>query len=78
MTFSHAFLFTTKLIRISTLQAKNKLDGNFIEGDLQPLHNNVFIKLKAVATATTGGLFIPENAKERPTEGNWTRIYHHH
>ena len=47
----------------------NKLDGNIIEGDLKPLSNNVLVKVKEVASNTAGGLFIPDNAKERPTEG---------
>lgn len=50
------------------LQA-NKLDGNFITGEIKPLSNNVLIKVKEAAISTTGGLFIPDNAKERPTEG---------
>jgi chaperonin GroES len=47
----------------------NKIDGITVEGDLQPLSNNLLIKVKDAAIATTGGLFIPDNAKERPTEG---------
>jgi chaperonin GroES len=50
------------------LQA-NKLDGLDIEGDLTPTSNNLLIKVKDIKTATQGGLFIPDNAKERPTEG---------
>jgi chaperonin GroES len=47
----------------------NKLDNIEIAGDLQPLSNNLLIKVKEIASSTTGGLFIPDNAKERPTEG---------
>jgi len=47
----------------------NKLDGNIIEGNLQPLSNNVLVKVKEAVSNTAGGLFIPDNAKERPTEG---------
>jgi chaperonin GroES len=52
-----------------SLAAKNKLDGNLIEGDLTPLSNNLLICVKEAIAATQGGLFIPDNAKERPTEG---------
>lgn len=47
----------------------NKLDNIEIAGDLHPLSNNLLIKVKEIAVATQGGLFIPDNAKERPTEG---------
>jgi len=51
------------------LKASHKLDGITIEGDLTPLSNNVLIKVKEALAATVGGLYIPDNAKERPTEG---------
>lgn len=51
------------------LQATNKLDGIPINGDLQPISNNLLIKVKEAVTATSGGIYIPDNAKERPTEG---------
>jgi chaperonin GroES len=57
---SHHLLQSTKT---------NKLDGITINGDLTPLSNNLLIKVKEVATSTTGGIYIPDNAKERPTEG---------
>jgi len=47
----------------------NKLDGITIEGDLQPLANNLLIKVKDALAETKGGLYITDNAKERPTEG---------
>mmetsp|Transcript_16603 Transcript_16603/g.22851 ORF Transcript_16603/g.22851 Transcript_16603/m.22851 type:complete len:242 (-) Transcript_16603:1151-1876(-) len=47
----------------------NKIDGITISGDLTPLSNNVLVKVKEIASSTSGGLFIPDNAKERPTEG---------
>jgi len=51
------------------LKAAHKLDGLPITGDLSPLSNNLLIKVKETAAETKGGLFIPDNAKERPTEG---------
>lgn len=57
------------LVRRGFLTRANKLDGITIEGNLSPLANNLLIKVKEVASATSGGLYIPDNAKERPTEG---------
>jgi chaperonin GroES len=47
----------------------NKLDGIDIDGDLTPMGNSLLIKVREAMTETKGGLFIPDNAKERPTEG---------
>jgi chaperonin GroES len=47
----------------------NKIDGITIDGALTPISNNVLIKVKEAASSTSGGLYIPDNAKERPTEG---------
>lgn len=47
----------------------NKLDGVDIPGDLTPLWNNVLIRVKEAVAETSGGIYIPDNAKERPTEG---------
>ena len=55
-------------LAVSSLKA-NKLDGINISGDLVPISNNLLIKVKMAADSTKGGLFIPDNAKERPTEG---------
>jgi chaperonin GroES len=72
---SHAYVATRwsragarKGLRFATLKA-NKLDGITIEGNLQPVSNNLLIKVKEALSETKGGLFIPDNAKERPTEG---------
>lgn len=53
----------------STALGANKLDGITIDGDLQPVANNLLVKVKEALASTQGGLFIPDNAKERPTEG---------
>jgi chaperonin GroES len=47
----------------------NKIDGIAIDGHLSPVSNNVLVRVKEVAATTAGGLYIPEAAKERPTEG---------
>eukprot|EP01041_Mallomonas_annulata_P014011 gene14011-29834_t len=50
----------------------NNMDGAIIAGDLQPLWNNLLIKVKDAVGETSGGIFIPDSAKERPTEGTVT------
>ena len=47
----------------------NKVDGITIEGNLTPLSNNLLVKVKEAASSTASGLFIPDSAKARPTEG---------
>lgn len=47
----------------------NKLDGIDIAGELTPMGNSLLVKVKEALSETKGGLFIPDNAKERPTEG---------
>jgi chaperonin GroES len=56
-------------LRSMMMKSSNKLDGIHIEGDLLPLSNNLLVQVKEALSATTSGLFIPDNAKERPTEG---------
>ena len=45
------------------------LDGEEIRGPLTPLGNLVLVKVKETLTATEGGVLLPDQAKERPTEG---------
>jgi chaperonin GroES len=45
------------------------LDGQDIRGEITPLGNIVLVKVKETLTATTGGILLPDQAKERPTEG---------
>lgn len=58
-----------KLPTNSFVRFANKIDGMVIQGDLQPLANNLLIKVKEIASSTAGGIYIPDTAKERPTEG---------
>lgn len=51
------------------VEAQNKLNDYVIDGDLTPLNNNILVRVKDAVISTSGGLFIPDNAKERPTEG---------
>eukprot|EP01035_Chromulina_nebulosa_P017120 gene17120-22634_t len=34
------------------------------------MSNNLLVKVKEIAGSTSGGIYIPDNAKERPTEGS--------
>ncbi len=41
---------------------------------IRPLHDRVLAKRNAGAAKTTGGLFIPDNAKEKPLEATVVAI----
>lgn len=72
LTSSSSYAFTSSRWTTSrqvAVAATNRLDGIDINGDLLPLSNNVFVKVKEALSETKGGLFIPDNAKERPTDG---------
>jgi len=45
------------------------LDGKEIRGPITPLGNFVLVKVKETLSATDGGILLPDQAKERPTEG---------
>eukprot|EP00542_Grammatophora_oceanica_P010465 CAMPEP_0194035228 /NCGR_PEP_ID=MMETSP0009_2-20130614/7674_1 /TAXON_ID=210454 /ORGANISM="Grammatophora oceanica, Strain CCMP 410" /LENGTH=265 /DNA_ID=CAMNT_0038676499 /DNA_START=30 /DNA_END=827 /DNA_ORIENTATION=- len=51
------------------LKTTYSLDGEDIRGPATPLGNFVLVKTKDALTATTGGILLPDEAKERPTEG---------
>ena len=79
MLFSHLFthlLLASKLPSSQrfSLQMVNKIDGVVITGDLKPLSNNILVRVKEAVVSTTGGIYIPDNAKERPTEGKVVAI----
>ncbi|KAG7337477.1 co-chaperonin GroES HSP10 [Nitzschia inconspicua] len=45
------------------------LDGEEIRGPITPLRNFILVKVKDTLTATEGGILLPDQSKERPTEG---------
>ena len=45
------------------------LDGEDIRGPITPLRNFILVKVKDTLTATEGGILLPDQSKERPTEG---------
>lgn len=49
--------------------SKYTLDGEEIRAPLTPLGNLVLVKVKDTLTATLGGILLPDESKERPTEG---------
>lgn len=45
------------------------LDGKDIRGPITPLGNFILVKVKDTLTATSGGILLPDQSKEKPTEG---------
>lgn len=46
-----------------------RLDGKQIRGPITPLGNFVLVRTKDTIAATEGGIFLPDQSQERPTEG---------
>lgn len=62
--------FSSKSTRLSVSgTAVVTLDGKEIRGPITPMGNAIFVKVKDTLTATSGGILLPDQAKERPTEG---------
>jgi len=59
----------TPVERLASTPSIYTLDGQEIRGEIQPLGNIIFVKVKETLTATSGGILLPDQAKERPTEG---------
>lgn len=62
---STSSLFSSPL----TTPSKYVLDGTEIRGPITPLGNFVLVKTKEMLSATDGGILLPDQAKERPSEG---------
>eukprot|EP00970_Alexandrium_tamarense_P007143 scaffold1250_cov190-Alexandrium_tamarense.AAC.5 len=64
---------TSSTLYMSTVEASLKkpctLDGKKIRGPITPLGNFVLVKTKDTLDATDGGILLPDQSKERPTEG---------
>ena len=59
-------------LRTSTALASSvpiTLDNQEIRGPITPLGNFILVKIKDTLTSTSGGILLPDQAKERPTEG---------
>ncbi len=48
---------------------KATLDGQEINGELKPVGNIILVEVKAAADVSAGGIVLPDQAKEKPTEG---------
>mmetsp|Transcript_25101 Transcript_25101/g.28144 ORF Transcript_25101/g.28144 Transcript_25101/m.28144 type:complete len:272 (+) Transcript_25101:59-874(+) len=59
----------TKTSILSTIDTRYTLDGDEIRGPLTPVRNFILVKVKDTLTATSGGILLPDQSKERPTEG---------
>jgi len=53
----------------SATDSSYTLDGEEIRGPITPLRNFILVKVKDTLTATSGGILLPDQSKERPTEG---------
>jgi len=53
----------------SALSAAITLDGQEIRAPIAPLSNNIFVRVKDTLIATDGGILLPDQSQERPTEG---------
>jgi len=53
----------------TTLRKECTLDGKRIRGPITPLGNFVLVRTRDTLDATDGGILLPDQSKERPTEG---------
>lgn len=61
---------TQRAPRMAAVEAAvHTLNGRSITGPLQPLANNVLVKVAEAAEETAGGLILSSGAKEKPTHG---------
>lgn len=67
----HTFTTTSSTTQLFSTPAATKitLDGETIRGPITPLGNFVLVRSKDSLSATDGGILLPDQAKERPTEG---------
>jgi len=52
-----------------TVNSQYMLDGKKIRGPITPLGNFVLVRTKDTLAATDGGILLPDQSLERPTEG---------
>lgn len=50
-------------------QQQLTLDGEPLRQDIEVVSNILLVKVKDTLTATSGGILLPDQSKERPTEG---------
>lgn len=59
----------TTLLGSANTDTTFTLDGKSIRQPIQPIGNLLVVKLKDALLATSGGILLPDQSKERPTEG---------
>ena len=53
----------------TTASAEPTLDGFPIRQEISAVSNILVVKVKETLTATSGGILLPDQSQERPTEG---------
>lgn len=65
---SHRF-GVSSIVLPGTTSSTITLDGETLRGPIEPVGNFVLVRNKETLSATSGGILLPDQAKERPTEG---------
>jgi len=60
---------TTSSSSLFNLAQELTLDGVEIRAPIEPVSNFLLVKLKDTLTATGGGILLPDQSQEKPTEG---------
>lgn len=55
--------------RVTVVASAHTLNGRKIAGPLQPANQNLLVRIAEASEKTTGGIFLPNEAKEKPTFG---------
>jgi chaperonin GroES len=61
--------FRSSSVLQSSASSSYTLDGKEIRRAITPLGNFIVVRLKDTLQATSGGILLPDQSKERPTEG---------
>lgn len=66
---SRRHVSVTSISRRLVIASAHTLNGQEIKGPLQPANHNLLVKVAESADKTTGGIFLPNEAQEKPTFG---------
>ncbi|KAJ8609341.1 hypothetical protein CTAYLR_009294 [Chrysophaeum taylorii] len=64
-----AYALSVAPLRMTATTSEYTLDDMAIGSGIEPLGNYLLIRVAASLDATTGGVLLPDKAKEKPTEG---------
>lgn len=64
-----ASALSVSAVEEETVNTQCTLDGKKIRRPITPLGNFVLVRVKDTLAATDGGILLPDQSKERPTEG---------